>query len=187
MKKKLIVIAVIAMCIAIVSLGTSAYFTTESTARNVITTGEIKIELHEDTDQLDADGNPIPFEDVDGVMPGSEISKIVYLENTGANDAWVRISVQKAIALSAEGTEADLDLITMDYNTEKWTEKDGYFYYNEKLAPNAKTEPLFTTVTFAEEMGNLYQSSEATVDVTAQAVQVANNGATALEAAGWPA
>jgi len=35
-------------------------------------------------------------------------------------------------------------------------------------------------------MDNLYQGCKAEIDVFAQAVQVANNGASALEAAGWP-
>ena len=47
--------------------------------------------------------------------------------------------------------------------------------------------PLFTTVTFAPEMGNEYQNSTAHIDVKADAVQVANNGDAVLEAAGWPA
>jgi len=36
-------------------------------------------------------------------------------------------------------------------------------------------------------MGNEYRDAKATVDVLAQAVQTANNGASALEAKGWPA
>ena len=35
-------------------------------------------------------------------------------------------------------------------------------------------------------MSNMYQNSKAVIDVTAQATQVANNGTSALDAAGWP-
>ena len=35
-------------------------------------------------------------------------------------------------------------------------------------------------------MGNVYQNSTAHVDVNAYAVQYANNGTGALDAAGWP-
>ena len=35
-------------------------------------------------------------------------------------------------------------------------------------------------------MGNEYQNATATVDVFAQAVQTANNGATVMAAQGWP-
>ena len=44
----------------------------------------------------------------------------------------------------------------------------------------------FTTVTFDPKMGNVYQNSTAHVDVNAYAVQSANNGTGALDAAGWP-
>ena len=80
----------------------------------------------------------------------------------------------------------DLSLVTMDFNEVDWTLEDGYYYYGAPLASGETTAPLFTVVRFAAEMDNLYQNSTATIDVTVEAVQQANNGATALEAAGWP-
>lgn len=57
-----------------------------------------------------------------------------------------------------------------------WTYLDGYYYYNRALAPGETTVPLFTTVTFAPEMGNEYQNSTAYVEVKVGAVQADNNG-----------
>lgn len=187
MKKKITVIALIVAMVAVLALGTAAYFTADGTATNVITAGSVKIKLHETTVK-EGGAEPVPFEDVSGVMPGSVVSKIVTVENTGSGTAWVRISVTKAIEL-AQGLEGetDLDLVGLDIDTEHWTERDGYYYYNAPLAAGETTEPLFTSVTFARSMGNLYQGSTATVSVLAQATQSANNGASALEAAGWPA
>ena len=74
----------------------------------------------------------------------------------------------------------------MDINTEKWTEKDGWYYYNEKLAPGEATEPLFTEVSFAAEMDNVYQESKLKLDIMANGTQTAHNGETVLQAAGWP-
>lgn len=187
MKKKITVIALIVAMVAVLALGTSAYFTADGTATNVITAGSVKIKLHETTVREEG-AEPVPFEDVSGVMPGSVVSKIVTVENTGSGTAWVRISVTKAIEL-AQGLEGetDLDLVGLDIDTEHWTEREGYYYYNAPLAAGETTEPLFTAVTFARSMGNLYQGSTATVSVLAQATQSANNGASALEAAGWPA
>lgn len=71
-------------------------------------------------------------------------------------------------------------------NTTDWTEKDGYYYYSKPLKPGEVTAPIFTAVTFKPDMGNEYQNATATVDVSAQAVQTANNGATAMDAKGWP-
>lgn len=185
MKKKLLVCAFIAICLSVVAYGTLAYFTYEDTAHNVITAGNIEIDLEEWAET--PSGERIPFEDVINVVPGEAVSKIVQVRNTGANAAWIRISVDESIRL-AEGVngEPDNSLLSYDLNTEKWTEKDGYYYYNEALEAGEVTEPLFTQVIFGAEMGNMYQNSVAEIDVAAHAVQVANNGTSAQDAIGWP-
>ena len=185
-KQKLLTLSAVAIVAALSAYGSVAYFTAEDTARNVITAGKVKIELQEK--MLTPDGEKtVPFEDQLGVMPGSEVSKIVEVKNTGGQDAWVRVSVNKAIEL-AEGVEdeVDLSLISFDLNTDYWTEKDGFYYYIAKLAPGQTTEPLFTAVTFAKTMSNQYQNSKAILTVNAYATQTVHNGSTALEAAGWP-
>ena len=186
MKRKLFVIAVIALCLSLMAAGTLAYFTAEDTAHNVITSGGIDIELKEWADKDKTE--PFPAHGVSGVMPGAEVTKIVEVENTGSGEAWVRVKVTKDIQL-AEGVQGDVDLglLLLDFDEESWTEKDGYYYYNEPLAPGETTEPLFASVAFAPTMDNRYQNSTATVDVSAYAVQTANNGETVVEAKGWPA
>lgn len=187
MKKKILVCAMIVICLSVVAYSTLAYFTHEDTATNVITAGNIEIDLLEWAIDEES-GERIPYDDVYDVMPGTDVSKIVEVKNTGDNAAWIRISVSKALLL-ADGVdiEADLSLVTYDLNTDKWTEKDGYYYYNEALEAGETTEPLFTEVHFAAEMTNEYQNSIAIINVDAQATQVANNGTSALDAAGWPA
>lgn len=186
MKRKIMAIAVIIMTtyLAVVANQTSAYFTYEDKAHNVITSGNIEIELIE---MMESEEGLIPFEDQTGVMPGAEISKIVTVKNTGGQPAYIRVSVDKSIIL-ADGTTdgVDLTLVSCDFNYDKWTEKDGFYYYNNVLDAGAETEPLFTTVTFAKEMGNKYQNCTAEIDVQAQATQVANNGTNVFEALGWP-
>ena len=189
MRKKLIAGAVVAICLSLLAYSTSAYFTTEQTATNVITSGNIQIDLQETA--ITEDGETVLFEDSQerfDVMPAQTVSKIVKVKNTGDNAAYVRISVAKAIEL-AEGVqgEPDVELVTLDFDDENWTAKDdGYYYYNKPLAPGATTEALFNNVTFAPSMGNMYQNSTATINVNAQATQVKNNGASVFEAAGWP-
>ena len=185
MKKKIFTIAVIAIVASLAAYGTLAYFTYEDSAENVITTGNVKIALEELS--LTDDGELIPFDGAYDVMPGEDVSKIVQVKNTGSQDAWIRISVDKAITLADGITEeADISLITYGVNTDSWTEKDGFYYYSSALKAGETTEPLFKEVHFSAEMGNMYQSSTAVIIVTAQATQVKNNGATVLEAAGWP-
>lgn len=181
MKKKILLLALIAVFAGLCVGGTYAYFTISEVERNVITAGNIKVELVE----KDAEGND--FEDVDGVLPGSEVAKVVTVENTGDNPCWVRIAVDKAIELKdgVEG-EPDTGLLTLDLDTENWTEKDGFYYYKKALEPGKATEPLFTKVAFNGVMGNVYAGCKAIVTVQAQAVQTTHNGSAVEEALGWP-
>ena len=182
MKRKLLVLSLVAICIAILAAGTLAYFNAEGTAHNVITTGGVKIAVQEWADE----DRTQPFEDLNGIMPGAAVTKIAEVKNTGASDAWIRVLVTKNIELAGEG-EANPELVELNINTENWTlGEDGYLYYKEALKPGETTAPVFTTVTFKAVMGNEYQNAAVTVDVAAQAVQTANNGTSAMEAAGWP-
>ena len=181
MKKKLLILSLAAICLAITAIGTLAYFTSEGTAHNVITTGGVDIAVQEWADEEKTK----PFEDLTGVMPNTTVTKIAEVKNTGASDAWVRVKVEKAIKLTGDGIP-DVSMVQLDVNTTDWTEKDGYYYYTKVLKPGEVTAPIFTAVTFKPDMGNEYQNATATVDVVAQAVQTANNGATVMDAQGWP-
>ena len=184
-KWKTLAISLLICCLAVGASTTLAYYTASEQAHNVISSGGIDIALRE---YADAGDELVPFEDVDGVMPGMEVSKIVQVENTGASEAWIRVSVVKDIEFAQPvDREPDLALLVLDIDEENWTEQDGFYYYNRALKPGEITEPLFTTVTFADTMSNEYQNSTAAIDVKADAVQTANNGETALDAAGWPA
>jgi len=189
-KKKILLLVSVVLILSCVVVGTYAWFNEAETAHNVITTGKVDIELVE---EASTENGMVPFEDVDGIMPTMTASKIVTVDNVGVGSAWVRIAVMKDIQL-ADGVEGeiDTDLIKLDIDTENWIEQedDGvvYYYYAKQLAPGESTSPLFTTVTFDETMGNMYQNSKAFIDVRAEAVQVANNAetGTVLDAAGWP-
>lgn len=182
MKRKLLILSVLAICIATLAAGTLAYFTSEGKAHNVITTGGVEIAVQEWADEEKTK----PFEDLTGIMPGMTVTKIAEIKNTGASDAWVRVKVEKNIKLQGEGTP-DTALVELNLNLTDWTlGEDGYLYYNKVLKPGEVTKPLFTAVTFNVTMGNEYQNATATVDVAAQAVQTANNGDTVMDAKGWP-
>ena len=186
MRKKLLAVAMAVICLSIAAYGTVAYFTANGTATNVVTAGNVAIEIKETAIAEDG-GDLVTYEDVTGIVPGTEVSKIVQVENTGDNPAYVRIQVTKDITL-AEGMsgETDTNLIQLDLNMDDWVEKDGYYYYKYSISADEMTTPLFTSVSFHQEMGNLYQNCRASVTVQAQAVQAENNGSDVLKAAGWP-
>ena len=182
MKRKILILSVLAILLAILAANTLAYFTADTAAHNVITTGNVDIALNEWAHEARTE----KFEDKTGVMPGAEVTKIVEVENVGTGTAWVRVQV--VLDVYAEGGKEQLppDPVTLDFNETDWKYFDGYYYYNYPLDPGETTEPLFTSVAFDDQMGNEYQNSTAHVDVNAYAVQSANNGEDVLSANGWP-
>ena len=187
-KSRIALVALIVLCLALLSVGTAAYFTVQDTAYNVISTATLDMVLEEKTTNGMPEGTPLDqlpdFEDAFGVMPGEEVSKIVYVRNSGTADFYTRVKFD--LAITKDGQELDAGVVSLDISPE-WTEKDGWYYYNGVVAAGENTVPLFTTVTFDTQMDNPYQNAETTILVKAQAVQSRNNGTSALTAAGWPA
>lgn len=181
-RKYMLSLGLLIIGLAVLATGTYAYFTAEETAYNVVTTGFLHMDLVEET----TGGEPWPEEGITGVMPGTNVDKVVYVENLGSVPFYARVAMENII-IPAEGVEAELSFehITLDLNTEQWQEQDGYYYYYRALEPGEKTEPLFTKVSFAPAMGNEYQNATVEVYVLAQAVQSANNGSDPLTALGW--
>ena len=189
MKKKLIAAALLVMGIAILSAGTIAYFTSATTAHNVITSGGVDIVLEE---WMDEDcTTPYPTDEAVPVMPGQSITKIVTVRNTDA-DAYVRAQFHITV-LGADGDKINpedlpnLDKAIVIECGADWELKDGWYYYADPLKVGEVTPALFSEVVFdGPNMTNEYQNCTVTVDVIAQAVQAANNGDSAMDAQGWP-
>jgi len=151
----------------------------------------VDIEIEEWQDEI---GNPYPDEKIE-VMPGVTVSKIATIKNLEA-EAYIRAKF--AIVITDEsGNEMQISpetlasIITLTVNGEDWIRKDGdgeWWYYADSVVTGASTEAFFTEVVFdGPNMTNEYQNCTVEVIVDAQAVQTANNGDSAIEAAGWPA
>ena len=196
MKKKILLIAAIVVCISILAAGTLAYFTSRTVTHNVITTSGVDIDVVEWQDP-DGDGKLEAYpEGPISAMPGTEISKIVTVKNNQA-EAYIRarfeIVVTGSDGKAMELTQQELSkVITVAMEEGSgWQQKSGdniWWYYVNPVESGEATEPLFTEVNFdGPNMGNEYQNCTVEVIVYAEGVQTANNGATALEASGWPA
>ena len=105
-KKKILVLALTIAMVAILAVGGSlAYLTDTKTATNTFTVGNVKIDLIEQ--QKGANG-PVDFEQNKVLKPGKSndgnaVSKIVTVKNTGANDAWVWVELKiPAVLVSKE-------------------------------------------------------------------------------------
>lgn len=190
MKKKLLFIAAIVICLSLITGGTYAYYTTSDTARNVITSGSIDVNVVEQQ-LVNGTLQPYPSQPIP-VMPATTVSKIVSARST-EQAAWVRMNYtvtvydadDKVLEVPAEELNR---VIGIAPDTTNWTQKDGWWYYNTAIKSGETTKPLFEEVVFSGPyMDNKYQLCTVVIDVTAQAVQQANNGKTVLEALGWPA
>lgn len=190
-KMKWLAIAATAVMLAALTVsGSLAYFTARDTARNVITTGSIRIRLVEHT--VDENGSIVAFpeEGLSGLYPGATASKIVQVKNTGRGEAWIRVRVEPSV-LDADGKalSATLDsgepALTFEPLT-GWTYREGCYYYNEPVPAGELTDPLMEEILFSPRIGNDYQGCTVNILVFAQAVQTAHNGMSALEAQGWP-
>lgn len=119
-------------------------------------------------------------------MPGTEVVKQVRVKNVATAEAWVRVKLGAQITKDGQ-TLPHEGVIDYPIASTSWVKgADGYYYYKEKLAPGAETANLIEKVIFAPGMGNEYQNCTVVLTVTAEAVQVAHNGKTYMEAAGWP-
>lgn len=199
MKRKALVLALLVICTSLIATGTYAFFSAQDTAHNVITSGNVGIELVEKT--VDDSGAVVDFptNGISGVLPGSSVSKIVSVTNNGVGEAWIRIKVVPSI-VGANKTELPIELtvngsvipiMTFAVDESKWLiGADGCYYYKSSVPAGESTDILFDTVKFAKEMNNDYQKAQAILTVTAQAVQTANNpipdGGDVSGVKGWP-
>ncbi len=108
MKKKILSLVLVA-ALALTAVGsTLAYFTDTESATNTFTVGSVDIQLLEsqyytnvDTDKTwediekDAETYDEYLEETGkNLVPGKEVKKAIYVENTGKNDAYVRVRIQ---------------------------------------------------------------------------------------------
>lgn len=95
MKKKIFALVLCIAMLAIAVGGTLAYFTDNDAKTNVFTVGNIAIDLYETFNEAAEEMIPAVIVDKDD---GSQefrnaLQKEVYIENTGSQEAWVRVHI----------------------------------------------------------------------------------------------
>ncbi|MDR0852507.1 MAG: M73 family metallopeptidase, partial [Clostridiales Family XIII bacterium] len=211
MKKKVTLgVLAIVLVLALAISGTLMLFTdTSDTATNVVTTGNVKIELQEkgnnivDWTKIDASFTGIDWIDV---APGTEIDKYTRVVNKGSLDAYLRVkatvtlpaSASPAIISAIQGLLADNSVLVAEANgytfvpTAAGDDTVGYWYYTGTanrtslaiFAPNAVAE-LVNPLTIPKTWGNEFQDLDFSIDFVAEAVQADNIAATDLTGLGW--
>ncbi|MFI3227999.1 MAG: hypothetical protein R3Y09_11430 [Clostridia bacterium] len=195
MKKRLVICSTCLLLLGgLTAYQTTADYVAELTTTNVVTTGNVEIELIEE--YLDEFGETVVFDSTltHEVVPGDSYSKIPYITNTGSESCYVRIYLATEATLGDEVLTADE--LQFDINDVNWVAEDdtsvsGWYRYDGVLESGQSTEPLFTEVAFALSMGNDYIGYAIDVNLQAQGVQYEYNeledGETILDVTGWPA
>lgn len=195
LKKSIISMAAfIIATFAIFSAQTYAYFVDSiESEQNRIIAGNLATEIIE---TQNTDQGQVAYVNPVRIMPATEVSKIVKVQNTGSLPVYVRIKIEKTIDKSESEMSADWkDLITCNFKIDDesteaieglWIYRDGYYYYSVSLAPGSTTSPLFDTVFFSADMGNEFTNSKIQFAVICQSTQANGNSSDPLTAVGWP-
>ena len=180
-KAKLLLIALAAILVTVLTQPTLAYYTVIGRATNVVTSGSVRLKIHEKT----ADGSDFPEEGV-YVIPGDIVSKQVSIENVCDHPFYLRV---KLVNGNTNQPLTSDDCFAMDINTDAWTYVDGYYYYNDILLPGEMSPMLFTEVEIVgSKMDRTHIGTTLSLTVSAYAVQSENNPAEhPWDASGWPA
>lgn len=180
-KSKLLLAALAAILVTVLTQPALAYYTYLGKATNVITSGDVQLKIIEKT----ADGTDFPAEGVT-VIPGDIVSKQVSVENVCTQPFYLRVRLVSTTTNEALPPE---ECMKLDVDTVSWTYRDGYYYYNRILQPAETTVPLFTEVEIVgDKVDRTHGASVLSLRVDAYAVQSANNPADhPWDADGWPA
>lgn len=109
-------------------------------------------------------------------FPNNEEKKNVAVTNTGNIPAYVRVAVSASWAIDESGEELANVKVEGTYTetrseSTKWVKYGDYWYYTEPVAPNGRTDNLFTSVKPNENLGAEYADLHFRYDVSAQLIQ----------------
>lgn len=207
MKRRVLGISLVVALVAIVAVGATLAYFTDSTevVTNTFTMGNVEIKLDE-IDNTKTDGSRTEEGNAyTGVTPGVALDKDPTVWNIGANDAWVRVNVTVSnasawkTALTNHGI-TDLATIFGGHEETKWTRAGivenetedtiTYSYYYNTVVPGktasktSSTGALFTTVTIPAVFDNADVESIKgfEITITADAIQTDASFTTAAQA-----
>ena len=200
MNKKQVFTLALAVClIAILSMGSLAWFSDEDSIKNDFmiadsdddTADEIfSVDVWENTPDGDKDQDGYEYKDI---LPGDELKKEVYVENTGYYSQYIRVTVTVNNAnawIAALGNGYDLGTIFEGHDETLWTRMEVgtyngtnntytmVYYLNETLEAD-ETVCLFETVKIPSQLTQqdmVFVGAGFELTVVADAVQTENLG-----------
>lgn len=204
-QKRTLAFAAMALLALACLCGTLAFTVDMVPASNVVSFGSVKVRVCEYT--LNEQGEEIPFEaNEHGDYPetkagGSDISRIVRVENVGAQSEYVRARLRMT-SVAPDGSSADASgNVAFHVNAGEglpWIDGgDGWYYYRGlvgrggMLDPGAMTESLMDSLRFVGNYHDAARDGSFRLDIDVQAVQAKNQRASdavldVLDVEGWP-
>lgn len=198
-KKKLLSLSLVVIMIAVLSFSTLAWFNDSDSVTNQFyvansddnTADEIfSVDVWENTPDGDKDQDGYEYKDI---LPGSELKKEVYAENTGYYSQYIRMTVTVTNAdawIAALGNGYDLGAIFEGHDQTKWVRLDvGTYngtdntytmvYYLIDTLEAGETACLFEAVKIPAELTQddmVFVGGQFDLKVVADAVQTENLG-----------
>ena len=182
MKLRVLVLVMAAFVATFLTQGTLAYYSTVGRAANVVTSGNLRLIIHERT----ASGTEFPQEGV-YIVPGDVVSKEVTVENDCDHPFYLRVKIVYGVNSQELPSE---ECFKLNINEEYWELHDGWYYYKGILEPGETSPKVFSHVEIVgSQVDNRYIGKTLTLSVIAHAVQSENNpiqDGNTYTAAGWP-
>ena len=180
MKKKILTLClVVALAATAVIGGTLAYFSDTDAQKNTFTTGNVAIDLWEDFGDNDAQGIEELIPATGSAQAGTlknGIEKEVYVDNTGSEDAYVRvhIAIPSILDDGADTFDAGKNVLHFNYATE--TVEDGKWNWSNSINGTTGSNWNYYTTTIDNISYNVYvvtyetalKRNESTVDAMDQ-------------------
>lgn len=171
MKKGWMILISVVLLVASV-IGIYAFYASKDGITNTFKVGEVNIEVDEEFTSPDN-------------WNGGEVKKEVKIENLSTVDAFIRVAiVPRWVDENGKDWAGDTSFVKINYinivkanaESEGWVDgKDGYYYYNQKMAPTDKTtQQIISSVSANIPDKDRYSGKKLIVDVKAEAVQAAN-------------
>ena len=188
MNRKSIVFVVLIIEICLITiLSLAAFITINSTAKNIITFGSLKIELIETT--LDKNNKEVIInnDDILDITHTKELTRIIKVKNVGKQDYFTRVGFN-LIGIDSNNNQFDATkYVGFTVDTTDWIYKDGWYYYKNIVKAEEITKNLLTQLEFdVNSITSNYPSGSFKLDIKAEAVQAKNNAENVLDVLGWP-
>lgn len=168
LNKKIAALTTVAI-LGVAAVGTTlALFSDRGEANNIITMGNVGIELTEPIFSEATDNENY----ISGVVPNQIIEKdptITVLDDS--KDAYIRAKIEFVGLTEEQMTELEQNINIQD-GWEK--ESDGYYYYKTSQLTAGESVVLFDEVLIPETWGNEIASAEFEINIIAEAIQADN-------------